>query len=162
TYAPSSLLTSTTYYWQIVARNGGGTTAGPVWSFATAALPAPWTSQDIGTVVLAGSASFANGAFTVAGAGADIWSNADAFQFVSQTVAGDVQIVARVASVTNTNPKSKAGVMLRESNDPGAAHVIVDVKPNGGGVEFITRATTGGLTTKQSNTLIAAPVYLRL
>ena len=68
TYTPAPLTTSTTYYWQIVAQNDGGTTRGPVWSFTTAALPSEWTSQDIGSVVLPGSASYANGAFTVAGA----------------------------------------------------------------------------------------------
>jgi len=162
-YTPvAALNTLTTYYWQVVAQNDGGATAGPVWSFTTAALPSQWTSQDIGTVVLPGSASYSNGAFTIAGAGADIWYNADAFQFVSQAVSGDTEIVARVASVTNTNTKAKAGVMLRESIAPEAAHVLVDVKPNGGGVEFITRATTGGQTTKQSNTALSAPVYLRL
>jgi len=43
---------------------------------------------------MAGSASFATGLFTVTGAGADIWGAADAFQFVSQSVNGDAQIVA--------------------------------------------------------------------
>jgi hypothetical protein len=33
-YAPT-LAPSTTYFWQIVANNGGGSTAGPVWSFTT-------------------------------------------------------------------------------------------------------------------------------
>src|SRR5205085_596202 len=40
-YAPAPLANSTTYFWQIVARNTNGTTAGPVWSFSTAAAPPP-------------------------------------------------------------------------------------------------------------------------
>jgi hypothetical protein len=39
TYAPSTLAPSTTYYWQVVARNGGGATTGPVWSFTTETSP---------------------------------------------------------------------------------------------------------------------------
>jgi hypothetical protein len=35
-YAPATLTAGTTYYWQIVARNAGGATAGPIWSFTTA------------------------------------------------------------------------------------------------------------------------------
>src|SRR5207249_11264667 len=35
------LATNTTYFWQVVARNSGGSTPGPVWSFTTAAGTAP-------------------------------------------------------------------------------------------------------------------------
>jgi hypothetical protein len=38
-YAPAVLANSTTYFWQIVSHNGGGATAGPVWSFTTGAGP---------------------------------------------------------------------------------------------------------------------------
>src|SRR5437588_11624850 len=34
-------MTGTTYYWQVVAKNGDGTTVGPVWSFKTAGTPPP-------------------------------------------------------------------------------------------------------------------------
>jgi hypothetical protein len=40
-YSPTGLVNSTTYFWQIVARNAAGSTAGPVWSFTTAAAPPP-------------------------------------------------------------------------------------------------------------------------
>jgi phosphatidylserine/phosphatidylglycerophosphate/cardiolipin synthase-like enzyme/regulation of enolase protein 1 (concanavalin A-like superfamily) len=40
-YTPSNLTASTTYFWQIVARNSAGTTSGPVWSFTTAAAAQP-------------------------------------------------------------------------------------------------------------------------
>ena len=35
-YPPAGLAAGATYYWQIVAKNGAGSTAGPVWSFTTA------------------------------------------------------------------------------------------------------------------------------
>src|SRR5439155_831825 len=38
-YPAPTLLPGTTYYWQIVARNNGGTTVGPLWSFKTAGTP---------------------------------------------------------------------------------------------------------------------------
>ena len=35
TYTPAPLSTTTTYYWQVVARNSGGTTPGPIWTVTT-------------------------------------------------------------------------------------------------------------------------------
>ena len=148
---------------------GGGTEAGDAPTAtvekldtgAAQSLPAPWTSADIGAVGLAGSAAASGGVFTVAGAGADIWGDADSFHFVSQPMTGDGQIVARVASMQNTHPSAKAGLMLRASLTPGSAHVILDVTPSGG-LEFMTRSTNGGATAYLSGAPPATPVWLRL
>jgi hypothetical protein len=43
-YTPETLAPSTTYYWQVVARNSSGTTDGPIWSFTTGATPPPPTA----------------------------------------------------------------------------------------------------------------------
>jgi len=40
-YSPGRLVAATTYYWQIVARNSGGTGASAVWPFTTLLHPAP-------------------------------------------------------------------------------------------------------------------------
>ncbi len=63
-------------------------------------LPTIWSDGDIGSVGVAGSASYANGTFTVAGAGqGTMITAADGFHFVYQPLAGDGTIVARVVSV---------------------------------------------------------------
>ncbi|HUK33045.1 MAG TPA: hypothetical protein VLV86_03980 [Vicinamibacterales bacterium] len=124
-------------------------------------LPSPWQNADVGVVGLAGSASYSNGVFTVQGAGADIWGTADAFHAVEQTLAGDVQLIARVASMQNTNTYAKAGVMLRDSTAANASHVILDVRPTGD-IEFMTRSVTGGSTTWLSGAVNVAPVWLKL
>jgi len=108
-------------------------------------LPAGWASQDLGATGLPGSAAYSGGTFTVRGAGADIWGTADSFHFANQLLAGDGEIVARVASMGNTHAYAKAGVMIRETLTAGARHVILDMKPSGS-VEFMTRAATGGTT----------------
>ncbi len=128
---------------------------------AGALVPAPWTTEDVGSVGIAGSAAYANGVFTTKGAGADIWGNADAFRAVSQPLAGDVQLVARVTGVQNTNTYAKAGLMLRDSPAASAAHVVLDVRPNGS-IEFMARSTAGGSTTWLAGATQAAPVWLKL
>src|SRR5438128_493309 len=98
---------------------------------AGSTLPAPWVSQDVGAVGTAGSTTLSGGVFTVKGAGADIGGVADAFQAAMQPLAGDLQIVARLASVQNTNAHAKAGVMIRGTLTAGSAAVILDLRPDG-------------------------------
>ena len=162
-FAPAGLTAGTTYYWQVTARNEGGASIGSVWSFTAGGIPTPWQSQDVGLVGLAGSASYlaSTNRFTVAGAGADIWGQDDGFQFVSRAVSGDTEIVVRVRSMQNTNAYAKAGIMLRESPAAGAAHVILDMRPNGS-VEFMMRPSTGAPTTFIAGGTQVAPAWLRV
>src|SRR6185436_13578064 len=88
------------------------------------ALPVPWTNRDIGSPALAGSVSYASQTFTVKGAGADVWGTADQFQFVYQPMTGNGQVTARVASLTNPNAWTKAGVMIRNQLTAGSAHAF--------------------------------------
>ena len=44
-----------------------------------------------------------NNTYTVKGAGADIWGTADAFHYAYRTMTGDGVVIARVATVQNTN-----------------------------------------------------------
>jgi len=164
-YQPGWLNANTSYYWQIIAVNSAGTTAGPVWTFSTSStgsdLPPPWANEDIGTVGLSGSASYADPTFTVEGAGSNIRGHADAFQFVYQALAGDGSIVARVTSEVNTASFAKAGIMFRESLGAGAADVILDVRP-GGWVELLARSATNGSTTYLGGAGASFPVWLQL
>ncbi|HEY1306713.1 MAG TPA: M4 family metallopeptidase [Vicinamibacterales bacterium] len=45
TYTPT-LAPNTTYYWQVIARNGVGSTTGPVWTFTTGAQPSDLLVKD--------------------------------------------------------------------------------------------------------------------
>src|SRR3990170_274401 len=84
------------------------------------AVPSPWVAADIGTPALAGSATYASGVFTMRAAGTDIWGTSDQFRFVYQPITGDVDVIARVNSITNADAWSKAGVMIRSSLSPGS------------------------------------------
>jgi regulation of enolase protein 1 (concanavalin A-like superfamily) len=128
---------------------------------ATGALPAGWSTQDIGSVGLAGSASTANGTYTLTGAGADIWGTADAFRFAGRTLAGDGSIVARVASMTNTDPWAKAGVMIRESLNANSTTATMAVTPSNG-IAFQSRLTTGGSSSHTVGAAVKAPYWVKL
>jgi PKD repeat protein len=130
-------------------------------SSGTTPLPAPWQTQDVGSVGSTGSASFANGRFTVAGAGADIWGTQDGFRYVYQPLAGDGQIVARVTTIQNTHGAAKAGVMIRESLNNNAANALVNVTP-GGGIELLVRSSGGGATSFVAGATQALPAWLKL
>jgi hypothetical protein len=108
----------------------------------------PWTCADVGGPALAGSASLSGGRWTVKGAGNDIHSSGDQFQFVSQPLAGDGSISAHVTSQTNTSPWAKAGVMLRTDGSAGSPNYALLVTP-GNGIVVSYRSTQGGTTIVQ-------------
>jgi probable HAF family extracellular repeat protein len=124
-------------------------------------LPAPWSTRDIGAVGVAGSASHATGTFTVKGAGADVWGTADAFRFVYQSLPGDGDIVARVASVQNVAAWVKAGVMIRQGLDAGSAHAFMLVSA-ARGLAFQRRTQAGGTSTHTSGGTGTAPAWVKL
>jgi uncharacterized protein (DUF2141 family) len=153
-----------TYSLTAVARDnaGGSKTSSAVSITVTGGGLAPWTSADVGSPALSGSASSPSpGSFSVTGAGADIWANADQFQFVYQQIQGDTQIVARVTAIQNTDPWSKGGLMMRESLGGNAAHAsIFGAAANPW--HFVWRPSTNGQTTstKAANTVL--PGWLKL
>lgn len=152
------------YYYQIVAVNnvGQNTNPAPASAMPTANAPSPWVARDIGTVNLPGSENFTNGVFTMYASGADIQNNADAFRFVNvMTNSLNFTVVARVSSVQNINAWSKAGLMVRDSLNPGAANAFIAVTP-GNGVTFQSRSSDGGGTSWSQTTGLTAPYWLKL
>jgi hypothetical protein len=66
-----------------------------------------------------------------------------------------------VATIQNTDPWAKSGVMIRESTTAGARHAAVFITP-GNGVTFQWRSTTGGTCSFTNVTGITAPRYARI
>ncbi len=124
-------------------------------------LPAEWLSVDIGQVGLAGSVSFANDLWSIAGSGADIWANADGFQFVHRIWRGDGEIVARVVSQVNTDPWAKAGLMMRETLRGDSRHVTLAKTP-ANGLVFLQRNQTGATTSQQTTDPTEGARWLKL
>src|SRR3954467_6295989 len=124
-------------------------------------LPTPWSAQDIGNPTVAGSATFDQGTFTINAGGTDIWGQSDQFTFVYQQVTGDVEVIARVDSVSAAHAWSKSGVMIRSSLAPDAAHGFALVSA-GRGVAFQRRSTNGGASSSSPGPSVAAPYWVRL
>lgn len=127
---------------------------------STGSLPNGWSSSDLGSPAVAGTASFASNTFTVDGAGADIWDTSDQFRFVYRQVTGDINLVARVASLENTNAWAKAGVMIRGALNGSSVNAALLATPSSG-ITFQRRTSASGSTTSTVGTG-AAPVWLRL
>jgi len=145
---------------KVTDSNGSTATSSPV-TVSVTEIPRPWLSLDIGSVGLPGSVSYSGGTYTVKGAGADIWGTSDAFRFVYQQMTGNGEIIARVASLQNTNGYAKGGIMIRNGLDANAIHATVDLTPLYG-AKFSRRITTGGSTTVSKLTGVTAPYWVRL
>ncbi|MEO8520456.1 MAG: Ig-like domain-containing protein [Acidobacteriota bacterium] len=110
---------------------------------------------------MAGSSSLNQGQFTVIAGGADIWGQSDQFHFVYQQVSGDVDVIARVDSVTQVHSWSKMGVMIRSSLAANAAHGYALVSA-GKGTAFQNRASVGARSNNTYGPAAKAPYWVRL
>jgi hypothetical protein len=126
------------------------------------ALPAPWAHQDIGTVSVAGTATYNAGVFTVSGAGVKgIAGASDAFQYVAQHTVAQGTILAHVSAPSGTSSNRRAGVMLRESTGAGARAVSAALLP-GGRVQVIQRSSPGAAATIVATRTLGTSVWLRI
>jgi len=116
-------------------------------------LPSGWLGQYIGAQ--AGSATYADGAFTVVGPNGYIGETADGCYFVYQQLTGDGSIIAQVTNVQGGS-STQAGVMMREGLDAGSPDAFVYFQPNQAYFEY--RSSDGGSTSEQA-TSYPAPAY---
>ena len=150
----------------VVTDSGGATaTSAPVSitvnGNASNGLPSGWTDVDVGSPGAQGSASYANGTFTVEGAGRDVWGTSDAFNYVYKPLAGDGFIVARVATVSDQANWVKAGVMIRGSlsgSSPQAFMLVSHAK----GVAFQRRTYDGNISVSTAGSASTAPRWVML
>ena len=107
------------------------------------------------------------GTYTMTAAGADIWNAADEFHYAFKTLAGVGTIQAQVLSVDNTDGWAKAGVMIRETLDPGSKFAAVYMTPENG-CRFQARmngdtdatSDTSVVTTEQ--TALVTPYWVKI
>jgi hypothetical protein len=95
------------------------------------------------------------------GSGADIWNEADEFHYAYKTLTGIGSIVARVMSVDQTDNWAKAGVMIRETLEPGSMHAMTVVTP-AQGVSFQRRVETDNASSNTDATGLVAPYWVKI
>jgi len=107
------------------------------------------------------------GTFTMGADGVDIWGTADEFRFAYKQLTGDGSIIATVKSVLwvpGSSDWTKAGVMIRQTLDPGSSNAFVAITTGAGnGATFQWRPTAGG-SSSSSRTLtgISPPAAVKL
>ncbi len=162
-YTDLSAIGCQPYYYVVTITNAGNESlpSNEAGAELTSAIPPQFQMTDIGSVGFTGNAGFCSGQFIVSGSGADIWNAADAFRFVYVPMNGDGWIVARVVAVQNTDPWAKAGVMIRETTNAGAANAFTLIS-YGNGAGFQYRTNTGGSSLNVAVSGIAAPYWVKL
>ncbi len=128
---------------------------------ATAPCPTGWHCTDIGNPQLTGNQSLSKTTMTVQGAGDDISGTWDQFHYVWKTLAADGTISVRVRTQAPTDPWAKAGLMIRQNSDPGAAGYTVLVTP-GNGIVVKERLANGYQFIQIAHIKGVAPTYLQI
>jgi len=129
--------------------------------------PRDWTEKGVNTLTiwfrgnLAGFVEEPSGTYTMTASGTDIWDTADEFRYAFRQLSGPGTITAQVLSLQNTNGWAKAGVMIRETLEPGSKHAFMDITP-GNGASFQVRNTIDGTSFQQSQTGITAPYWVKV
>jgi uncharacterized protein YceK len=133
-----------------------------VFTVTSQPLPSSWLDQDVGSTGLAGSASYANGVFTVKGAGAQIYGTADAFHFVYQPLSGDGTIIARLVSVQGGSGYVAPGVMIRETLTAGSTNAETADWSANSAIYFDARTSTGAGTTPYASVSATLPYWVKV
>ena len=95
-------------------------------------LSAPWMHRDIGQTSIEGDAGIWQDRYVIKGSGDDIWGDRDEFHYAYQRVEGNVELSARVFSISDTHEWAKAGVMIRNSLHAAAKHAMMCATVNNG------------------------------
>jgi hypothetical protein len=107
------------------------------------------------------------GTYTMTAGGSDIWNAADEFHYAFKTLAGVGTIQAQVLSVDNTDGWAKAGVMIRETLDPGSKFAAVYITPDNGcrfqaRINADTDATSDTSVVTTEQTAVTAPYWVKI
>ncbi len=128
-------------------------------------LPQPWAFEEVNGPYVPGAASQAGGVFTLTGGGMGLgrwWRrNWDQLALLSQRIAGDAALIARVGAPSRGPDGALAGLMFRESLDRESRFVAVGVQPSGEAV-LTWRDSPADENPRTKLGRLTLPVWLRL
>ncbi|WP_367873268.1 Calx-beta domain-containing protein [Luteolibacter sp. Populi] len=128
---------------------------------AGAGLPLPWEAGAVGGATLSGSATYAGGIYTVAGAGTLAGRN-DSLNFAWQTISGDGSVTARINTLESTGPTARVGVMIRDTLASNSRHIFIGLDGDSS-YRWVRRTGMNGNTSTSSSGSATVPAaWVRL
>ncbi|WP_405620827.1 alginate lyase family protein [Streptomyces sp. NBC_00076] len=122
TYTDRRVSAGRTYHYALSAVNSLGSSGDSSPAPATAGLPEPWSTRDLGEVRIPGSAVFDGERFVLEASG-----TADTYRIAQLPLRGDGTVTARIVWPLSSQ-YSKVGVTVRASLDADAAHAAMLVQ----------------------------------
>jgi hypothetical protein len=130
-------------------------------------IAAGWTNSDIGEVSIAGVAGQSNRLFAIQVASADIGGRADGLHYVHFRASDEVDVTARIVSISGADRLARAGVMVRDSLKPDAKFAFAGVNA-AGALSVQHRGSTGekaisdGVKFEQQTAQVGLPCWLKI
>jgi len=128
-----------------------------------------WTGNGADTLVLyvRGNApafqESADGSIIMSAVGTDIWNTTDQFRYAYKSLSGDGSMTVRVDSLVRSNEWAKAGVMIRETLEPGSKHAFIAITPTAShGASFQRRPVAGGDSANTDVADVPIPYWVKL
>jgi hypothetical protein len=111
-----------------------------------------------------GEATLDDAEATLIAGGDDIWNNADQFTFLYKEISGDFDVAVVVQSIEFTNEWAKAGIMARQTLEPGSINVLAAARAQDDLVTFQRRDSADGASASERFTPDGAsfPTGIRL
>jgi hypothetical protein len=105
----------------------------------------------------------ADGGVIMSAIGTDIWDTADQFRYAYKNLSGNGSITVRVDSLVRSNEWAKAGVMIRETLEPGSKHAFTALTPEPAhGLSFQRRPIAGQASANTDVANIPLPQWVRV
>jgi hypothetical protein len=121
------------------------------------------SSGDVGITPQKGKVEFlpAAGEYRITGGGANIWGDADAFQFAWKKLSGDIALTADVRFLgTGAVAHRKAALMIRQTLEPGSPYA--DVALHGDGLTSLQFRPAADGPTQEIRSDLKGPVRIRI